>query len=262
MYAGPARSAGPVRFGHLPAGVHATTLPRSVKDPPSDLAGRLGSIRGRIADAAARSGRSPDAVTLIGVVKTVAPERMRLELEAGLTDLGENRVQEAGDAVASLGRSGIRWHLIGHLQRNKVARAVGLFDRIHTIDSIERAQAISKYAVAAGLRIPVLVQVNISGEASKHGVDPTGLHAVLSGVASLEGVALDGLMSIGRPGLRPEDARAEFARTRELRDRAEAALGIALPHLSMGMSDDFEVAVEEGSTMVRVGSALFGPRET
>ena len=226
------------------------------------LGERLRAIRGRIADAAARSGRSVGAITLIGVAKMVPGDRVRQAIQAGLGDIGENRVQDAEGTIGSLGRVAARWHMIGHLQRNKVARAIDLFDRIHSVDSIELAEALSKRAAAAGRRLPVLVQVNVSGEATKHGVAPAALRDTLAHAAGLPGLAVDGLMAIGTPVERAVLARREFARTRELRDGAERALGIALPELSMGMSGDFEIAVEEGSTMVRVGTALFGSRAT
>jgi len=227
---------------------------------PDDPPGRLNEIRGRIAAAAARSGRSPDSITLIGVIKTVPHERIREALGAGLADVGENRVQATESAIAELGRGSARWHLIGHLQRNKSARALELFDRIHTLDSIELARQLSRQAVARGRSWPALVQINVSGEASKSGVAPEVLVPLLERLLELPGLGVDGLMAIGMPVERPEMARREFARLRELRDAAERAVGAALPHLSMGMSDDFEVAIEEGSTMVRVGTALFGVR--
>jgi PLP dependent protein len=224
------------------------------------LSGRLNEIRRRIAAAAARSGRTEEAVTLIGVIKTVPVERVREALEAGLRDVGENRVQEAEAAITALGRGSTRWHMIGHLQGNKGGRALELFDRIHTLDSIELAERLSRKAADRSRPIPVLIQVNVSGEGSKSGVDPRALQPLLERALGLPGLAVDGLMSIGAPAERPEDARREFAGLRELRDAAERALGVNLPQLSMGMSDDFEVAVEEGSTMVRVGRALFGAR--
>lgn len=226
----------------------------------SALSARLDEVRARIARAAARSGRESEAVTLIAVVKTVAPERVRDAVALGLRDLGENRVQEAEGKIAAVGREGLRWHMIGHLQRNKAGRAVELFDRVHSVDSADLALALARRAEAAGRRLPVLVEVNVSGEASKFGVAPEALPELLEAVRALPALALDGLMTVGPPVERPEDARPCFARLRALRDGAERRLGAALPHLSMGMSGDYEVAVEEGSTLVRVGTALFGPR--
>jgi hypothetical protein len=228
-------------------------------DRPS-IATSLGEIRARIAAAARRSGRDGAAVTLVGVVKTVPVGRIREAVEAGLADLGENRVQEAAEAEAAVGRRAARWHMIGHLQRNKAGRAVESFDRVHGIDDLELAETLSRRAEAAGLGLPVMVQVNVSEEATKFGVGAPGLSGLVERVARLPGLALDGIMSIGPPVGRPEDARPFFVRTRELRDEAVRETGVALPHLSMGMSGDFEVAVEEGSTFVRIGTALFGMR--
>jgi pyridoxal phosphate enzyme (YggS family) len=226
--------------------------------PP--LRARIDEIRGRIAQAARRSGRAADAVVLIAVVKQVEVDRVREAVDAGLGDLGENRVQEAEGAIAAVGRARARWHMVGHLQRNKAGRAVELFDRIHGIDSAPLAEALSRRAATAGRTMPVMVEVNVSGEASKFGVVPDALEALLARVAPLPHLALDGLMTVGAPVARPEDARGGFAALRGLRDRAERALGLRLPELSMGMSGDFEVAIEEGATMVRIGTALFGER--
>ncbi len=252
-----ASSRGPFR---LPGEHLASTLPRSVNADPDAVAGRLDEIRGRIAAAAARSGRTQDAVTLIGVVKTVAVDRVREAIAAGLADVGENRVQEAEAAAAALGRGPVKWHMIGHLQRNKGSRALDLFDRIHTLDSIDLAESLSRKAAGRDRPMPALLQINVSGEASKFGIAPAALEPVLERLLALPGLAVDGLMSIGTPVDRPEQARRECARLRELRDAAERRFGVRLPQLSMGMSDDFEVAVEEGSTLVRVGRALFGSR--
>jgi len=246
----------------LPRRYPASTLPRSVNADPDAVAGRLHEIRGRIATAAARSGRMSNAVTLIGVAKTVGLERIREAIAAGLADVGENRVQEAEAAVAALGHAGLRWHMIGHLQRNKGSRALELFDRIHTLDSFELAESLSRKAAGRDQATPALIQINVSGEASKSGIAPAALVPLLERLGALPGIAVDGLMMIGTAVDRPEQARGEFARLRELRDTAERALSVRLPQLSMGMSDDFEIAVEEGSTLVRVGRALFGARST
>jgi hypothetical protein len=221
---------------------------------------RFDEVRGRIARAAARASRDPDSVVLVGVAKTV-PAAVLLEAAAqGLADLGENRVQEAETHVEALGRAAVRWHMVGHLQRNKAGRAAELFDRIHSVDSAALAAMLSRKAEALGRRLPVLIEVNVSGEASKFGVAPDQLDALLEPMAGLPGLALDGLMTVGAPVTRAEEARAGFARLRVLRDRAERTLGRRLPELSMGMSGDYEVAVEEGATLVRVGTALFGER--
>ncbi|MBI1797351.1 MAG: YggS family pyridoxal phosphate-dependent enzyme [Candidatus Eisenbacteria bacterium] len=220
----------------------------------------MDEVSGRIARAAARAGRDPRSVVLVAVAKTVAAAALREAVACGLTDLGENRVQEAETHVGALGRTAARWHMIGHLQRNKASRAAELFDLIHGVDSAALAEVLSRRAAAAGRRLPVLIEVNVSGEASKFGVAPDSLDPLLENVAGLPGLALDGLMTVGAPVGRAEDARSGFARLRTLRDRAEKTLGRPLPELSMGMSGDFEVAVEEGATLVRIGTALFGGR--
>lgn len=224
------------------------------------LRDRIAEVRDRIAAAARRAGRDPGSVRLVGVVKTLPWETVREAVALGLNDLGENRVQEARLHVGEVGRQAARWHLIGHLQRNKAGQAAELFDRVHSLDSLAAAEALSRRLVGFGRRLPVMVEVNVSGEATKFGVAPEALEALLEPVARLPGLALDGLMTVGAPVSAPDEARPGFARLRALRDRARAATGLELPELSMGMSADFEAAVEEGSTMVRVGTALFGPR--
>lgn len=231
-----------------------------MKPASTAIRGRLDEVRGRIARASARAGRDPGSVVLVGVVKTVPVEVIREAVALGLSDLGENRVQEAEAHIGTLGRSAARWHLIGHLQRNKAGRAVDLFDRVHGVDSRELAEALSRRAAAAGRRLPVLAEVNVSGEATKFGVAPESLAELLEHVAGLPGLRLEGLMTVGPAVTRAEEARPGFARLRELREAAERRLGLELRELSMGMSSDFEVAVEEGATLVRVGTALFGER--
>ena len=238
-----------------------TTLARSVNAGPPALAARLEDIRGRIARAAERSGRVADAVTLVGATKLVPAGRVREAVALGLSDLGESRIQEAEGKIDAVGRAAARWHMIGHLQRNKAGRAVELFDRVHGVDGMSVAEALSRRATEARRRIAVLVQVNVGREASKFGVASDELEPLLEGVAALPGLALDGLMTVGPAVERAEDARATFAALRTVRDRAEQRLGLKLPELSMGMSGDFEVAVEEGATLVRVGTALFGRRD-
>ena len=241
-----------------------TTLPRPVKGAHSDLELRLRDLRERMGRAAGRSGRAPDRVRLVGITKGVAADRVRAAVALGVLDLGENRVQEAEAKIPEVAAAseGVRltWHLVGHLQRNKAARAVRWFDRIHGVDGIEIAAALSRHAASAGREPAVMIEVNVAGAASQHGVAPAGLAELARAVAKLPALRLDGLMTVGPEVPRAEDARPRFARLRELRDEVERATGLALPELSMGMSADFEVAIEEGSTMVRVGRALFGER--
>ncbi|MGH7740483.1 MAG: YggS family pyridoxal phosphate-dependent enzyme [Candidatus Eiseniibacteriota bacterium] len=231
---------------------------------PDALRQRLERLRGRMADAARRAGRDPSGVRLIGASKTVAAEVLIEAVRCGLMDLGENRVQEAEAKIDRVlaASEGVRprWHLIGPLQSNKAARAARQFDRVHSIDRPEIAHALARHAAAAGRRLPVLVEVNVSGESSKFGVAPTQLDALVREVAACRELTLDGLMTLGPRPQPGTDARPAFARLRELRDRAEQAAGVRLAELSMGMSGDFEAAIEEGSTMVRVGTALFGAR--
>lgn len=226
---------------------------------PSGLAERFREVRQRIDDACARAGRDPRSVQLVAVSKTVAAARVRELFELGQTIFGENRVQEAVTKIAEAG-PGPRWHLIGHLQRNKARHAAGAFELIHSVDGAELAAELSRRAAAAGLVQPVLIEVNVAGETSKHGVDPRELGALVEGVAALPNLRLLGLMCVPPVVDRPEDARRWFAGLRELRDAAAARAGHALPELSMGMTDDFEIAVEEGATLVRVGRAIFGAR--
>lgn len=194
---------------------------------------------------------------VVGVVKTVPAEVVAEAVRLGLRDLGENRVQEARDTIAAVGREAAVWHLVGHLQRNKAGRALELFDWIHSVDSVEIAAALAK-RLEPPRRVPVLVEVNVGGEATKHGIAPAALEPLLERVVAQPGLEVRGLMTVGPAG--EAGARRAFAGLRELRDRMEARLGVALPELSMGMSGDFEAAVEEGSTLVRVGSAIFGDR--
>jgi pyridoxal phosphate enzyme (YggS family) len=211
-------------------------------------------VRARIAAAAVRVGRQPEDVGLVAVTKGVALARIREAVAAGVTDVGESRVQEAAPKVAAL-REAVRWHLVGHLQRNKAPLAAGLFNVIHSLDSVRLAEALSRHAPQ---RVDVLVQVNVAREPQKYGILPEALAGLLRGAASLPMVRVVGLMTIPPLHPDPEHARSVFRRLRTLRDEVAKVLGTALPHLSMGMSDDFEVAVEEGATLVRVGRAIFG----
>lgn len=251
------------RPGQGPPGLYtsplATTLPRPV-NPTLSLRDRLDAVRGRVAAAAARSGRAPDAVTLIGVIKTLPAATVAEAVGLGLTDLGENRVQEAEAHQLGVARQAARWHMIGHLQRNKAGKALALFDMVHGVDDAEVAVALARRAGSMGRVLPVLIEVNGSAEASKFGVAPGALEPLAEQVAAMPDLALRGLMTVGAAVERAADARPGFVRLRELRDELSRRLGMALPELSMGMSGDFEVAIEEGATLVRVGSAIFGAR--
>ncbi len=246
----------------MPAGGTVLSLPRPVNTDPAFLNARLTEIRGRIEAAERRAARVPGGVTLIGVVKTQPSAAVRAAVELGLADLGENRVQEAEVHQRDVPRTAARWHMIGHLQRNKVNRALAMFDLVHGIDDFELGEAVAARARAAGRLMPVLVEVNVSGEGSKFGVAPDALPELLERFAALDGIELRGLMTVGAPVATPAAARGGFALLRTLREDGERRLGRALPELSMGMSGDFEVAIEEGATLVRVGTALFGERAT
>jgi hypothetical protein len=219
----------------------------------SDIRASLERVRERIARAAERAGRRAESVLLIGVSKTVEVERIRQAVAAGVPALGENRVQEARAKIAALGRP-VPWHLVGQLQTNKAKDAVELFDVIHSLDRLDLARELDKRARGRGRALDVLVQVNLGGEAPKGGVAPDGVAGLLDAVVALDHLRVRGLMAIPPETADPEDARVWFRTLRKLGERH------ALGELSMGMSGDFEVAIEEGATMVRVGTAIFGPR--
>ena len=218
-----------------------------------DIRANLEAVHERVARACERAGRKPDDVLLIAVSKTVETERIRLAVAAGVEALGENRVQEAKEKVAELGRS-VPWHLIGSLQTNKARDAVQLFDWIHSVDREELARELDRRAHQHERRVKVLVQVNIGDEAQKGGVRPAELAPLLDAMGALPNLDVRGLMCIPPVEEAAEASRPWFKRLRDLRDAAR------LEHCSMGMSGDFEVAIEEGATMVRVGTAIFGPR--
>jgi len=223
------------------------------------LSERIQDVTRRIAGAEERSGRAPGSVRLIAVTKGVPGDVVRDALAAGLTEFGENRVQEAESKILPVG-PGARWHLIGHLQSNKAKRAVSLFEEIHSIDSVPLAEEVGRRGIAAGRVVPCFAEVNTSGDATKHGVSPAGTLDLLGRLAEAPGLVVRGLMTIGPLAGGAEGARASFRMLRRLRDEAVRAGVVAEDAgLSMGMSGDFEIAIEEGATVVRVGSALFGP---
>jgi len=225
-----------------------------------DIRANLTAVRERIADAARRTGRREDAVLLVAVSKTVDVERVRAAIGAGVPALGENRVQEAREKIAALGRPR-PWHLIGHLQTNKVRDALDCFDLIHSVDRLPLAGALSSRAAQAGRRADVLVQVNVGEEPQKGGVRPEDLRSSLEAMAALPGLRLRGLMTIPPIPRDPEDSRPHYREMRKLLDAAWGwGLGPEFAELSMGMSGDFEVGIEEGATIVRVGTAIFGSR--
>jgi pyridoxal phosphate enzyme (YggS family) len=223
------------------------------------LRARVAEVRERIEAARARAGRA-DEVTLVAVTKTHPVEVVRAAIEAGIADVGENRVQEMDDKVAEIGRGAVRWHLIGHLQRNKAARAVALADLVHSLDSVRLAEALSADAVKAGAVIRALVQVNTSGEESKFGLAADEALDAAARMAALPGLRLEGMMTMAPFTDDEAVIRRTFAGARRLCEEAARQVPGFGRQLSMGMSNDFEAAVEEGSTLVRVGSTLFGER--
>jgi hypothetical protein len=219
----------------------------------------LEAVRDRISAACARSGRGAGDVTLVAVSKTVPAERLRSAVEAGQAVLGENRVQEAAAKAAEL--SGVEWHLVGPLQANKVRRAVELFSLIHSVDSVGLADRIGRVARETGRGpLPVLLQVNVDRDPGKAGFEPEALHDAVPALTADDGLEVRGLMTIGRLVPEPEQARGTFAALRALSEDLRRSCPPLGTELSMGMSDDFEIAIEEGATIVRVGRALFGER--
>lgn len=221
----------------------------------------LKTVQGRIADAAKRSGRVPSSVKLVVVTKTVTQDRIREAVAAGAAILGENRVQEAKEKIEAL-RSIASWHLIGHLQTNKAKYAVKLFDLIHSVDNLELARELDKQAAKAGKKQNILVEVNIAGEVQKAGIGSQDAAPLISEIAKLKHLSLKGLMTIPPYSENPEDSRDYYRNMRELAaDITQKNIpGVSMQELSMGMSGDFEVAVEEGATLVRVGTAIFGKK--
>jgi len=215
------------------------------------ISAKVQAVRARFADAARRAGRLPDSIRLICVTKTATVEQICEALAAGVTDFGENRVQVAAPKIEAVGRAAT-WHMIGHLQRNKVRAALDLFDWIHSVDSVELAREVERQAAARGRVVPVLIQVNTSGEPTKHGVPTEGIGPLLEAIAPCAHLTVRGLMTMAPMVETPEAARPYFRALRQMAER------LHLPELSMGMSQDFEVAIEEGATMVRIGTAIFG----
>jgi pyridoxal phosphate enzyme (YggS family) len=220
----------------------------------SDIRANLERVQTAIAAACRRAGRSPDEVLLVAVSKTMDVDRVRHAIEAGVAALGENRVQEAKSKIEALGHP-VPWHLIGHLQTNKARDAVQLFDCIQSLDRMELAEALDRRAAALGKTVDALVEVNLAEEPQKGGARPGEVKALLDAIAGLGRIRVRGLMAIPPAARDPEATRPHFRRLRELRDEA------GLEHLSIGMSADYEVAIEEGATIVRVGTAIFGPRQ-
>ena len=236
---------------------------RDLQERIEAIPSRLAVLRGRIGDAAARAGRSADEVTVIAVTKSFPVELIRGALDAGIRDIGENRVQEGREKVEAVGRDAATWHLIGHLQTNKARWALRYFDLIHSLDSIRLAEELQKRAEIEDTVVRTLVQVNTSGEESKYGIAPGSLRSLLEAMPGLDRLRVEGLMTIAPFDEREAVVRPAFVGLRRLFEEVPSwgLPGVTMLHLSMGMSSDFEWAVAEGATMVRVGSVIFGPRE-
>ncbi len=218
----------------------------------SDVAANVAAVRRRMAAAAARAGRDVRDVRLVAAAKTMPAARVRAAIDAGIEDVGQNYVQEALRVREAIDAP-VRWHMIGHLQRNKAARAAVAFDVVQTVDSVALGRALARRATAAGRTISIMVEVNLAAEESKHGVAPVALAALADELRGEDGLRVEGLMCIP-PAASGEETRPYFRRLRELGDAT------GLRELSMGMTGDFEVAIEEGATIVRIGTAIFGPR--
>jgi pyridoxal phosphate enzyme (YggS family) len=244
---------------NIPDSVHAG----AETVPLDDLTARVRTVRTRVAEAADRVGRSPDEVQIVAASKTVDVERIRVVYELGLKTFGENRVQEARGKIAALRLPLIHWELIGHLQTNKAARAAHLFDRIQSVDSLRLAEALDRQAAMLERRLPVLLEVNVAGEASKTGLALADVEDTARAIAALPHLRVEGLMTVAPLVANPEEVRPVFRHLRQLRAQLQAAVpGGDWRQLSMGMTDDYVVAVEEGATIVRIGRALFGTRPT
>ena len=226
----------------------------------NELQLRIGAIRQRVAEACKRAGRDPGKVQIIAVAKTKPVQAILAVQGCGLMEIGENYVQELVEKHRAIG-DGVRWHFIGHLQRNKVKYLAPFVGIIHGVDSLRLAEEINRQAAQQGRVIPVLLQVNTSGEESKFGVEPAAALALAEGLLRLPNIRLEGLMTLAAFLDDPEAVRPMFRLLRQTRDELQQRTGHPLPALSMGMTNDFEVAVEEGATMVRIGTAIFGERE-
>jgi len=225
----------------------------------SSVAENLERVREQVAEAAAKVGRAVDEIQLIAITKTHAAERVREAIEAGQTLFGESRVQEARAKIPLLPAS-LRWHFVGHLQKNKIRHALPLFELFHSVDSLALAHEMNRIADEEGMHPRVLLEINVSGEGSKFGFKPETVRAEMESLLALPRLSIEGLMTIPPLAENAEASREFFAQLREFRDAIEKEFDLKLPQLSMGMTTDFTVATEEGATLVRVGTAIFGER--
>lgn len=221
---------------------------------------RVAAIQERVRAACVRCGREPAEVGIVAVAKRYGPDAVTGVAACGLTVFGENRIQEAKQKIP-LCPGHLEWHLVGHLQSNKVRDAISLFHMIHSVDSLRLLETVDRLCGEAGKRLPVCLQVNVSGEGSKFGMDPTEVAPTLEAATAFMNVEVEGLMTMPPFTEDPEGSRPVFRRLRDVRDEVRDRTGVALEALSMGMSNDFDVAIEEGATWIRVGTLLFGERE-
>jgi pyridoxal phosphate enzyme (YggS family) len=227
----------------------------------TDIAFNINKIQQRISTAAARCNRATDSIKLLAVTKTVSPRAIEQAIDAGITAFGENYVQEAKGKIAVIEKR-VQWHMIGYLQTNKAKYAVNLFDYIHSVDRIELAREINKRAGLTGRRINILIEINLSGEKTKSGVPAASALDLIKDTAILENISVKGLMTMAPYSSNPENSRPYFSELRNLQKNIinGGITGIQMEELSMGMTDDFEIAIEEGATIVRIGRAIFGER--
>jgi PLP dependent protein len=225
----------------------------------TSIAENLERVRERIAGAAAKVGRAVDEIELVAITKMHPADRVREAIEAGQTLFGESRVQEARAKIPEL-PSNLRWHFVGHLQKNKIRHALPLFELFHSVDSLALAEDMNRIAQEEGMHPHVFLEVNVAGEGSKFGFKPEALRAEMESLLALPRLSIEGLMCIPPLAEEAEASRKYFVQLRELRDTLEKEFDMKLPRLSMGMTNDFPVAVEEGATLVRVGTAIFGER--
>jgi pyridoxal phosphate enzyme (YggS family) len=225
----------------------------------ASIAENLERVREQVAQAAVKAGRAVEEIELVAITKTHPAEKVHEAIEAGQTLFGESRVQEARGKIPEL-PSNIRWHFVGHLQRNKIRHALPLFERIHSVDSLALAQEINRIAQEEGFHQRVLLEVNVAGEGTKFGFAPGKLREQMEDLLALPRLSIEGLMCIPPLAEEAEASRKFFVQLRELRDSLEKEFDLKLPHLSMGMTQDFPIGVEEGATLVRVGTAIFGQR--
>ncbi len=228
----------------------------------ADITANINKIKQRIAAAAARCDRTPESIKLLAVTKTVSIPAIEQAIEAGITALGENYVQEAKEKIAVIGQR-VSWHMIGHLQTNKAKYTVNLFDYIHSVDRLELAAEINKRASLIARKINILIEINVSGEKTKNGITALEAIELIKNVSMLESVSVKGLMTMAPYSTNPENSRPYFSELRNLRNKiiSEGITNIQVDELSMGMTDDFEIAIEEGATIVRIGRAIFGERK-